>query len=58
LKVTLQTGVLKNFPLMSMRGQVEGLLCADPEARIPIGVNENFHTALAFGRNVPDNLIV
>ena len=24
------------FPLVSMRGRVEGLACADPEARTPI----------------------
>ena len=28
------------FPLVSMGGRVEGLACADPEARTPI-VNEN-----------------
>ena len=25
------------FPLVSMGGQAEGLACADPEARTPIG---------------------
>ena len=27
------------FPLMPMVGQAEGLACADPEARTPIGVS-------------------
>ena len=27
------------FPLMSMWGQAEGLVCADPEARTPIGAS-------------------
>ena len=30
------------FPLMSMGGQAEGLACADPGARTPIGVSGNF----------------
>jgi hypothetical protein len=30
------------FPLMSMEGRAEGLACADPEARTPIGVSGNF----------------
>ena len=29
------------FPLMSTLGQVEGLACADPGARTPIGVSGN-----------------
>ena len=29
------------FPLMLMGGKVEGLPCADPGARTPIGVSEN-----------------
>jgi hypothetical protein len=32
----------RKFPLMLMWGKVEGLVCADPEARTPIGVSENF----------------
>jgi hypothetical protein len=31
------------FPLVSMRGQVEGLACADPEARTPIVASGNCH---------------
>ena len=30
------------FPLVSMGGQVEGLTCADPGARTPIGASGNF----------------
>ena len=29
--------------LMSMGGQVEGLACTDPGARIPIGASGNLH---------------
>ena len=29
------------FPIMSMGGQAEGLACADPGARIPIGASRN-----------------
>ena len=29
------------FPLMSMGGREEGLACADPGARTPIGVSGN-----------------
>ena len=31
------------FPLVSMGGRVEGLACADPGARTPIGTSGNFH---------------
>ena len=30
------------FPLMLMGGQAEGLVCADPGARTPIGVSGNY----------------
>ena len=30
------------FPLVSMGGRAEGLACADPGARTPIGANGNF----------------
>ena len=30
------------FPLMSMGGRAEGLVCADPGARTPIGASGNF----------------
>ena len=30
------------FPLVSMRGRAEGLACADPGARTPIGASGNF----------------
>ena len=30
------------FPLMSMGGRAGGLVCADPEARTPIGASGNF----------------
>ena len=29
------------FPLVSMGGRAEGLACADPEARTPIGASGN-----------------
>ena len=29
----------KTFPLMSMGGQADGLACADPGARTPLGVS-------------------
>jgi hypothetical protein len=31
----------KKFPLVSMGDQAEGLACADPRARTPIGASEN-----------------
>ena len=31
------------FPLMSMGGRAEGLVCADPGARTLIGVSGNYH---------------
>ena len=31
------------FPLVSMGGRAEGLACADPGARTPIGVSGNFY---------------
>ena len=31
----------RKFPLMSMGGRAEGLACADPEARTPIGASGN-----------------
>ena len=40
--------------LMLMGGQVEGLECADPGARTPIGVSGNY---LCFGLLVPDGSI-
>jgi hypothetical protein len=42
LKVTLQTPVPGKFPLVPMGGQAEGLACADPGARTPIGASGNF----------------
>jgi hypothetical protein len=30
------------FPLVSMEGRAEGLACADPGARTPIGSSGNF----------------
>ena len=33
-------------PLMLMGGRGEGLACADPEARTPIGVSDNFYHPL------------
>ena len=32
----------EKFPLMSMRGREEGLACADPVSRTPIGLSGNF----------------
>ena len=34
------------FPLVSMGGRAEGLACADPGARTPIGASENFEKEL------------
>ena len=34
------------FPFMPMGGRAEGLLCADPGARTPIGVSRNFESCL------------
>ena len=34
------------FPLVSMGGRAEGLTCADPGARTPIGASGNFDTFL------------
>jgi hypothetical protein len=33
---------VEKFPLMSMGGRAEGLACADPGARTPIGVSGKF----------------
>ena len=30
------------FPLVSMGGRADGLVCVDPGARTPIGTSENF----------------
>ena len=32
------------FPLVSMGGRAEGLACADPGGRTPIGVSGNFYS--------------
>ena len=32
------------FPLVSMGGRAEGLACADPEARTPIGASGNLQS--------------
>ena len=34
----------KKIPLVSMGGRAEGLACADPGARTPIGTSGNFST--------------
>ena len=34
------------FPPVSMGGQAEGLACADPGARTPIGASRNFLVVL------------
>ena len=36
------------FPLVSMGGRAEGLACADPGARTPIGSSGIFHMCLLF----------
>ena len=36
----------ETFPLMLMGGRAEGLACADPGARTPIGASGNFKLAL------------
>ena len=33
----------RKFPLMLMGGRAEGLACADPGARTPIGASGNFY---------------
>ena len=33
----------EKFPLVTMGGRAEGLACADPEARTPIGASGNFY---------------
>ena len=33
----------EKFPLVLMGGRAEGLACADPGARTPIGASGNFH---------------
>ena len=38
----------EKFPLTSMGGRAEGLACADPGARTPIGVSGNFLHILIF----------
>ena len=38
----------KKIPLVSMGGRAEGLACADPGARTPIGASGNFSTFLVF----------
>ena len=35
------------FPLVSMGGRAEGLACADPGARSPIGASGNYFTMIA-----------
>ena len=41
MKVTLQTHAPElMLMLMSMRGRAEGLVCADPGTRTPIGMSE------------------
>ena len=37
-----------NFSLVSMRGQAEGLACADPDARTPIGASKKIGIILSF----------
>ena len=39
----LQKRVPEKFPLVSMGGRVEGLGCADPGVRTPIGASENLN---------------
>ena len=34
----------EKFPLVSMGGRAEGLACADPGARTPIGASGNYKT--------------
>ena len=38
------------FPLVSMGGRSEGLACADPGARTPIGASGNYLTQHARGK--------
>ena len=39
------------FPLVSMGGRAEGLACADPGARTPIGASGNFEIFPFSGQN-------
>ena len=41
------------FPLKSMGGQAEGLVCADPGARTGIGVSGNSPSSLSLGCQDP-----
>jgi hypothetical protein len=41
----------RKFPLMLMGGRAEGLACADPGARTPIGVSGNFSYLFQLGVN-------
>ena len=44
------------FPLASMGGRAEGLACADPGARTPIGASGNFSTtSLILKRGLPSH---
>ena len=42
------------FPLTLMEGRAEGLACADPGARTPIGVSEFFCINFAYGQVLPE----
>ena len=44
--MTLQTFAPEKFPLISMGGRAEGLACADPGARTPIGASGNLNIVL------------
>jgi hypothetical protein len=49
--VSAKTGAGK-FPLVSMGGRAEGLACADPGARTPIGASGNMYSILYTRYNI------
>jgi hypothetical protein len=40
----------RKFPIVSMGGRTEGLACADPGARTPIGASGNFISSRFSGK--------
>jgi hypothetical protein len=45
----------KQFPLVSMGGRAEGLVCADPGARTPIGASGNLKNIILTTERVLDS---
>ena len=44
------------FPLVSMGGRADGLACADPGARTPIGASGNYQYSIHLHTFLPDHL--